>query len=161
MGNNNYRPCVYVVPEDDANRQIVDGFCLDYRITGQIQVLPNAGGWSKVIKTIETEYFSILRKYPNVHVLGLIDCDNEPGRIQRLNKEFPTDVRDRIFLLGTLPNPEAFKSELHLTFEGLGEMLAEDCASGNEEIWKHKHLEHIQDEIARAKEKLRSVLWPI
>jgi hypothetical protein len=159
MANNDYRPCVYVIPEDDANRQIIEGFSQDFRITGQIQVMPVAGGWQKVVDTINTEYLPKLESYPNVHVLGVIDCDNQPNRIQEINESFPVELSNRLFMLGTLKTPELFKANLNLSFESIGESLAEECDSGNEVVWNHEHLLHIQDEIQRAKNKLRPILW--
>ena len=49
---NKYVECVYVIPEDDADRQIADGFVLHPRVKeAPIQVLPPAGGWPKVLET--------------------------------------------------------------------------------------------------------------
>ncbi len=49
MSPNKYAPHVLVLPEDDANNDIANGFlrhdALDLRA---IQVLPCAGGWGKV-----------------------------------------------------------------------------------------------------------------
>lgn len=47
---NKYLPNVYVLPEDDANRQIVNGFLLNPDLkTNAIKLLPNVGGWQKVV----------------------------------------------------------------------------------------------------------------
>jgi hypothetical protein len=47
---NLYDDHVLVVPEDDANRQLVNGFLNEPALWPRtIQVLPNAGGWSKVL----------------------------------------------------------------------------------------------------------------
>ena len=129
MANNPYQPCVYVVPEDDANRQVMDGFVLEVRVTGQIQVMPVAGGWRKVIEVIEVEYCPILRRYPKASVLGLIDCDDHATRIGDQLARVPEDLKDRVFLLGVLQNPEALRANLEQNFETIGESLAEECAT--------------------------------
>lgn len=49
MSVNKYRPHVFVLPEDDANRQIAIGFSLDEGLDARsIQVLPSVGGWTRV-----------------------------------------------------------------------------------------------------------------
>ncbi|MBL8891672.1 MAG: hypothetical protein JNL67_16955 [Planctomycetaceae bacterium] len=51
MALNKYQPHLYVIPEDDANRQICVGFQTSHFLRGPvIQVLPNADDWSKVIE---------------------------------------------------------------------------------------------------------------
>jgi len=47
---NKYLPHLFVLPEDDANRQIANGFILSLNLdTRKIQVLNEAGGWKKVL----------------------------------------------------------------------------------------------------------------
>jgi len=49
MSVNVYRRHVMVLPEDDANGDIVNGFLLDPSLNERaIQVLPPAGGWANV-----------------------------------------------------------------------------------------------------------------
>lgn len=49
---NKYKPHVLVLPEDDANRQIANGFLLNSNLNrNAIQILPIAGGWLKVVDT--------------------------------------------------------------------------------------------------------------
>ena len=50
MSVNRYKPHVLVLPEDDASRQLVNGFILDQSLpTRTIQVLEVAGGWNEVV----------------------------------------------------------------------------------------------------------------
>ena len=43
-------PHVFVLPEDDANRQLANGFVLDGGLDGRrIQILEEAGGWMEVL----------------------------------------------------------------------------------------------------------------
>ena len=48
MSANKNKLHVLVLPEDDANRQMLNGFLLEFP-TRQIQGLPVAGGWKKVL----------------------------------------------------------------------------------------------------------------
>ena len=51
MSVNRYLPHVLALPEDDANRQLANGFLLDqYVSTHKIQVLPEVGGWTQVLE---------------------------------------------------------------------------------------------------------------
>lgn len=51
MSVNQYKPHLLVRPEDDANRQIANGFILEIpeKNIRRIQVLPVASGWRKVV----------------------------------------------------------------------------------------------------------------
>jgi hypothetical protein len=48
MAVNKYKPHIYVLPEDDANRQIANGFLLHESVDSRsIQVMPTTGGWTR------------------------------------------------------------------------------------------------------------------
>ena len=51
MSVNKHLPHILVLPEDDANRQLANGFLLQVDPTRmrQMQVLPVAGGWTAVL----------------------------------------------------------------------------------------------------------------
>jgi hypothetical protein len=44
-----YKPHVLVLPEDDRNRQLANGFLLHPSLSAQIQVLVEVGGWGKLL----------------------------------------------------------------------------------------------------------------
>ncbi|MGA2659008.1 MAG: hypothetical protein ABSH34_16015 [Verrucomicrobiota bacterium] len=57
MSVNKYRPHVYVLPEDDANRQLANGFLLHPDLLARnIQVLPEVGGWHEVLDHFKSDY---------------------------------------------------------------------------------------------------------
>jgi hypothetical protein len=57
MTVNKNAPHVYVIPEDDADRQLADGFVLHHGVDARrIQVMPPAGGWREVQRTFQDEY---------------------------------------------------------------------------------------------------------
>ena len=47
--SNKYLPHIHVLAEDDANRQIVNGFLLELNDNRAVKVLPLAGGWTKAV----------------------------------------------------------------------------------------------------------------
>ncbi len=58
MSVDKYQPHVYVLPEDDANRQLANGFLLrvDPTRQRQMQVLPVAGGWQNVLNLFISDH---------------------------------------------------------------------------------------------------------
>ena len=60
MSVNKYLPHVLVLPEDDANRQLANGFLLDRALmTRSIQVLAEAGGWTAVLDRFKSDHVSM------------------------------------------------------------------------------------------------------
>lgn len=141
---NKYLPHVYVIPEDDANRQLADGFVLHHRVKdARIQVVPPAGGWSKVLKTFQDEYLPRLRDYEDAHVVMLIDFDDQvESRMAQFEAQIPEQFRTRVFVIGSKYTPEKLKNELNRGFEQIGTDLADECDADTLVYWSHKHLEH-------------------
>ena len=161
MSVNKYKPHLYIIPEDSVDRQLANGFVLHYEVNGEVQIINESGGWPKVIDAIMNVYVPILRRYRYAHVIGIIDCDNWENRIQKKLDQFPDDVRDRIFLLGFIKDPEKFKESVPISsYEKIGEKLAEECFEDSLELWNHEHLKHISSEIERAKSSLRPIIFP-
>ena len=129
---NKYAPHVYVIPEDDRNRQIADGFVLHHQVNNtRIQVVPVAGGWAKVLATFREEYISTLRNYANAHVVMLIDFDDQvEARKTRFESKIPAEYRSRVFLVGSRHEPETLKRAIHMGFEKIGESLAARSKTG-------------------------------
>ena len=51
MSGNKYRPHICVLPEDDANRQIANGFLTNFNVAMKsINILPIANGWRRVLE---------------------------------------------------------------------------------------------------------------
>jgi hypothetical protein len=129
---NKYAPHVYVIPEDDADRQIADGFVLHPQVKdARIQVVPPSGGWPKVLQTFRDEYIPKLRVYGDAHVVMLIDFDGQVETRRALfEEEIPAEFRTRVFVIGSRVNPETLRSALSQSFEAIGNTLADDCATG-------------------------------
>jgi hypothetical protein len=148
---NKYKPHVYVIPEDDANRQLADGFVLHHQVKhARIQVVPPAGGWLMVLKSFHDEYIQRLRNYPMGHVILLIDFDDEgESRQARFDEAIPNDLKDRVFVIGSKHTPEALKSAVGMSFESIGMRLADDCDANSVEHWNQEQLQHNDNERQR------------
>jgi hypothetical protein len=80
---NKNRPHVLVLPEDDANRQLANGFRpeLDWNRQRQIQIDPVAGGWRAVLERFISDHIPAMGKYANRLMILLIDFDRDDNRL--------------------------------------------------------------------------------
>lgn len=161
MSVNVFKPHLLVLPEDDANRQIVNGFLLDPSLNLRaIHPLPIAGGWVKVREEVSATQVAHLRKYPERHLVLLIDFDGDVvERAQSFQKVIPEDVRDRVYLLGTQVEPEPLRKACGFSLERIGEQLANACAHDEEGLWGHAMLIHNQAEVGRLNKNVKSFLF--
>ena len=134
MSVNKQKPHILVLPEDDANRQLANGFNKSCDNIRQMQVLPVAGGWRKVLEEFRSVHSSLLEKYPFRFLILLIDFDNHlqerQTEIQAVLHQAPPDVKDRVFVLGILTEPEDLRSRLAKPLEEIGAELAGECRTG-------------------------------
>lgn len=161
MSVNNDKPHVLVLPEDDANRQIANGFLIDPSIKQRnIQVLPPAGGWGKVLDSFKKDHAEKLRKFKERHLVLLIDFDDHVAeRQQQFLESFPEDIRGRVFLLGTLSEPEPLRKECGDSLENIGKNLATECFHNKDGLWSHPQLAHNAEERKRLNDKVKSILF--
>ena len=76
MSLNKYRPHVRVLPEDDANRQLANGFLLHPDLsTGAIRVLEEVGGWNEVLSRFLRDHVVGMNHFPDRFMILLIDFD--------------------------------------------------------------------------------------
>ena len=161
MSVNKYKPHLFVVPEDKADKNFAVGFELDPRLaTGSFQIMSLAGGWLKAIEIIRDEHVLKLQKNKYSHVLGIIDCDGDDERIANELAKFPDDLVDRIFLLGAIQTPEVFRKNVGDKSERIGERMADECFNETFDLWNHEDLIHLSDEIQRAKHVIRPIVFP-
>jgi len=54
-----------VLPEDDANRQLANGFLLelDSTVLRKIQIVEVAGGWHEVLNKFESDHIAVMDRY--------------------------------------------------------------------------------------------------
>ncbi len=161
MSVNVHKPHVLVLPEDDANRAMATGFLLDPAVRlRNIQVLPCAGGWGKVLSRFLEDHVNGLRKFPGRHLVLLIDFDdNVEDRTAKFMDEFPPDVSDRVFLLGTRSEPEPLRKQRGESLESIGKALAGECFRDETALWAHTLLAHNAAERGRLQAKVKGILF--
>jgi hypothetical protein len=159
MSLNRERPHVHFLAEDDANRQLVNGFLLhpDVNIR-QLKKPEVADGWRKALEICETDRFQ-LRHYPYRHLILAIDFDGKTDRREKVLNLVPDDLRRRIFVLGVLSEPEDLKQQRGLSFEDLGLALAEGCRDGSSTLWQDSLLAHNTIEIERMRASVLPILF--
>jgi hypothetical protein len=150
MSVNKYQDHVLVLPEDDANRQIANGFTCNLNVNERaIQILPIANGWEKVVDKFKENHVSEMRKFSKRMIVLLMDFDQNEERLSYVKIQIPEDLKDRVFILGVLSEPEDLKRSIGINFESIGETLAKDCSDNTNELWGHPLLRHNKTELDR------------
>jgi len=161
MSVNRHQPHILVLPEDDANRQLANGFLLDQFLPiRRIQVLKEAGGWIKVFERFKKDQVVGMNRYPERFMVLLIDFDGHLERLSQAKVEIPNDLTERVFILGALTKPEAFKQAGLGSPEEIGLAMAKDCRERTYTIWNHDLLRHNAAELERLLHLVRPVLFP-
>lgn len=161
MSVNKFRPHVHVLPEDDANRQICNGFLRDPELNGRrIQVLPVAGGWAKVRDDFANIHCYELEKCKERYLVLVVDFDDMDSRLAEMSKVVPEHLRDRVIIIGVKTNPEDLRAELNIGYENIGLQLAESCRSDpSMRAWSHELLAHNAAELERVAPAIRAILF--
>ncbi len=160
MSVNRFLPHVLVLPEDDADSQLANGFLLEPSlILQQIRVLPVAGGWIEVLNQFESHHIAAMDHYVDRYLVLLIDFDNHEDRLSDARSRIPERLRNRVFVLGALSEPEALKSAGLGSYETIGLALARDCRHGTDSTWGHRLLRHNAAEPSRLRQLVRPILF--
>ncbi|MBZ5611605.1 MAG: hypothetical protein LAP38_25370 [Acidobacteriia bacterium] len=161
MSVNRHKPHVYVLPEDDANRQLANGFHLNVDAANdrQMQVLPVAGGWLKVLDLFVSDHVREMDRFSHRLMVLLIDFDGRNDRLLQAQARIPPHLRHRVFILGTLSEPQSLRPDLG-SFETIGSGMARDCREGTDTIWGHNLLRHNTSELDRLREHVCPILFP-
>ncbi|MDZ7858663.1 hypothetical protein [Sphaerotilus sp.] len=166
--SNKFTLHLQVLPEDDANRQFINGLELNPRVRArQLQVLPPAGGWLEVLNRLsDPGTVQALERHDKRHLLLLIDFDESyPARwqiYQDKKASLPPGVADRIYLLGCRDEPEKFRAACppRRSLERLGRDLSDDCdPPPATNLWQHDHLQHNAGELARLVAQVKPFLF--
>lgn len=166
MGNR-YQPHVLVLPEDDVNSQLANGFLMDvdWMRQRQARVLPVAGGWQPVLDLFKSSHIAEMYNYSQRFMVLLIDFDGQPDSLNTVKAAIPEDLADRVFILGFLTQPEDLKKAKDLkkanldSYEKIGFALAKACREGNDNTWDHDLLKHNKNELDRLREHVRPILF--
>lgn len=160
MSVNRYLPHVLVLPEDDANRQIANGFLLDEKLSEtRIRILEEAGGWTSVLDRFSSIYAREMYRFPERRMILVIDLDNQAGRLAEAKARIPKDLHDRVFILGVLSEPEELRNEMG-SYEKIGIAIARDCREKTNDIWQHRLLMHNMAEVGRLGDQIHPILYP-
>jgi hypothetical protein len=158
MSVNKYQPHILILPDDDANRQLANGF--DRSVAHrQFQILPPAGGWGLVCDLMASDHAGFMRRYPNRFMVLLIDFDDQPNRLEHVKSRIPEDLHERVFVLGALTDPEDLRQALG-SYETIGGQIATDCRNDSQAIWDHELLQHNASELLRVRDAVRNFLFP-
>jgi hypothetical protein len=155
---NKYRPHIFILPEDDANRELANGFQMRVNWSRQIRVLPVAGGWNLVLERFKSEHVTEMNRNPHRFMILLIDFDGREDRVKTAKNIIPGNLADRVFVLGTWTEPEDLREDLG-AFEDIGSKLADDCSRGTNATWSHRFLQHNESERQRLRASLCSILY--
>lgn len=161
MSVNKERPHLVVIPEDEANRQIMTGFLGHLDVNSrQVQVESVARGWANVLDQFEADHIGPARRYQERHILLMIDFDGQGERRHRRAKEkIPDDLDRRVFVLGVSSEPENLRATTSKSLGAIGEALAAGCVGQFEEdLWSNELLRHNEAELARMKNSFCSNL---
>jgi hypothetical protein len=150
MSINKYKPHIFVLPEDDASRQIANGFIQDQYLNARgIQILGPVGGWKEVLDKFREGHVPEMKRYPERRIVLLIDFDQKYEKRLSCIKEISPELVDRVFVLGALSEPEDLRRNIGKSFEGIGEALSQDCVRNTREAWGHDLLKHNETELDR------------
>ena len=159
MAPNRHNSHLLVLPEDRANQQIATGFRLYERLAhNKVQVLPVAGGWIAVKELFLSDHIVAMRQYVNRFMVLLVDLDDQLDRREMLIEEVPADLRERVFVLGTLTEPERLRADLG-SYETIGLSLAKDCREHTNSVWNHRLLINNASELQRLKRHVTPFLF--
>jgi hypothetical protein len=157
---NRYQPHFLVLPEDDANREIVNGFLLDPSLKiRDIKVEAEAGGWTQVLDSFNSDHIFWMESFPERRMVLLIDLDGNEDRLNRAKSKIPEHLADRVFILGVLTKPEDLKVELG-SYETIGLKMSKDCREETDMVWDHPLLRHNKGELDRLRKDFRTILFP-
>ncbi|SRR5579871_3887704 len=150
MSINKDRPHVLILPEDERNRQLADGFYIELQSPRQFRVLGAEKGWPGVKQAFAAVHARLMETYPDRYMILLADGDGDPALLRRrLEEVIPEAVADRVFILGARGEAEDLKRAVPGRYEKIGELLAIECRTGTNQVWNNEQLRHNADELAR------------
>jgi hypothetical protein len=135
MASNKFRWHLRIFVEDDANRQIVNGFLESFfqrNIPRCIRVLQSSRGWDSTLKAAKqdcAEGGSCRR------VLAVIDFDGDANRIRTATVKGQANF----YVVGCREEPEKLRQLLQRPghFSTLGNSLAREYCDNNTSLWPH------------------------
>lgn len=166
-----------VLAEDANTSQLAEGFIQHYAVNEhRCRIHKYAKGWKDAAGVASALH---LDRNAEDYVVLVVDFDRddpsaeiEQGvarRISMIKKLVAGNVHpDRLFILGARSETESFKVAMHkyfkngsLTYEGIGEALAEECADHQKRVgaWGDDELVHNMDEIQKLEQTVKPFLF--
>ena len=161
MAVNKHKPHVVLVPEDDKDRQIANGFRDYFAVaTNRFDIRNVAGGWSKVLDYFTSTMIFYLDRHADARVILFIDFDKQfESRLKLFTEAIPDECKGRVYVIGSFDTPEELSNATQLSAEAIGKKLAEECDSGSTELWQHDHLNHNASELERLRIDVKPILF--
>lgn len=160
---NRYKKHIIVLPEDEDNIQIANGFLVHHPNLKEraIQVMGPCRGWKKVVDVFTEEYaLEMMGKYSDRMIVLLMDFDNNyEKRLSYVKDRIPPELKERVFVLGVLSEPKNLSRDINKDFEKIGEALAKDCPDKTNELWEHNLLKHNKGELDRMASYVKPFLF--
>ena len=100
-----------------------------------------------------------MTKYPDRNIVIVIDFDGDVDRLKGLHDRIPSELEDRVFILGIASNAEDLKRAFGVSFENIGKNLAIDCHEDSTKFWGHELLEVNALEVSRLREYIDPILF--
>lgn len=156
MGINRHKNHLVVFMEDRPYRDIVNGAKSLLNVNENIvDSKEPSGGWSKTFEKLK-ENLQLIGKFKNMHVLVLIDFDNEYEKRYDIFENILKDNNclDRAFLLGIdAKESEDLKKALgYKNSEDIAKILLENCPDETANEWENRHLKSNLREIERMRD---------
>src|SRR5713101_4975757 len=160
MGVNRERLHVFVLPEDDDDRQLAAEFQaqMDFGRQRQMYVLDVANGWTRVVDLFVSVHIDEMRRRPTRFMVLLVDFDEDQNRLQKVKSAIPADLIDRVFVLGAWTKPEDLRHDIG-PYGKVGSDMAADCRDGTDKTWGRPLLRHNGGELDRLRQHVRSILF--
>lgn len=159
MSVNSYQPHVLVLPEDDADRQLANGFHLEIDRIRQMQVLNVVGGWKEALECFKAEHSKEMECYLNRLMVLLIDFDQDKDRLELAKTFIPENLQERVFVLGAWSEPEDLTRAGLGSPETVGRKLARECREETSQIWGHDLFRHNASELERLRRHILPILF--
>lgn len=160
MGNK-FKEQLIVIPEDDANRDLANGFvrAMSPQKHRNIWIESSAGGWLKAVEACKELDLASRTKWV---VVLLIDFDGKfPARLAEIKADIDSQLHSRVFVLGSADEAETINSgrKLETTGRELGEACASAASTSPGSRWMMKDLAHNAPELTRLCTAVGSLLF--
>lgn len=163
MSVNRYAPHIFVLPEDDADRNIAIGFHEGIGDSAQFYILAPAGGRDAVCDVFCRDYAQDMARFPQRYMVLIVDFDAMPAdRVRdRVWERIGRDHESRVFVLGVATNPERLKDALDLSPARIGGRMAQACLADEGGLWAHDLLAHNVEELTRLRNAVAGFLFSV